>query len=60
MEDGKIVKHVAGWNPQGKRKQGRPINTQKDEIRESMKRRELKDEECLDGDLWRRKIMSLG
>jgi hypothetical protein len=29
-------------------------------IRESMKRRELKDEECMDRDLWRRKIMSLG
>jgi hypothetical protein len=25
-----------------------------------MKRRELKDEECMDRDLWRRKIMSLG
>jgi hypothetical protein len=39
MEDGKIVKHVAEWKPQGKRKQGRPINTRKDGIRESMKRR---------------------
>jgi hypothetical protein len=25
-----------------------------------MKRRELKDEECMDRDLWRREIMSLG
>jgi hypothetical protein len=40
MEDGKIVKQVTEWNPQGKRKRGRPINTWKDEIRESMKRRE--------------------
>jgi hypothetical protein len=60
MEDGKIVKQVAEWKPQGKRKRGRPFNTWKDGIRESMKRRELKDEECMDRDLWRRKIMSLG
>jgi hypothetical protein len=60
MEDGKIVRRVAEWKPQGKRKRGRPINTWTDGIRESMKRRELKDEECRDRDLWRRKIMSLG
>jgi hypothetical protein len=60
MESGKIVKQVAEWKPQGKRKRGRPINPWKDGIRESMKRRELKDEECMDRDLWRRKIMSLG
>jgi hypothetical protein len=60
MEDGKIVKQVAEWKPQGKRKRGRPINTWKDGIWESTKRRELKDEECMDRDLWRRKIMSLG
>jgi hypothetical protein len=60
MEDGKIVKQVAEWKPQGKRKRGRPINTWKDGIRESMKRRELKDEECMDRDLWRRKVISLG
>jgi hypothetical protein len=59
MEDGKMVKHVAERKPQGKRKRGRPINTWKSGIRESMKRRELKDEECMDRDLWRRKIMSL-
>jgi hypothetical protein len=60
MEDGKIVKQVAEWKSQGKRKRGRPVNTWKDGIRESMKRRELKNEECMDRDLWRRKIMSLG
>jgi hypothetical protein len=27
---------------------------------ESMKRRKLKDEEFIDRDIWRRKIMSLG
>jgi hypothetical protein len=60
MEDGETVKQVAEWKPQGKRKRGRPVNTGKDGIRESMKRRELKDEECMDRDLWRRKIMCLG
>jgi hypothetical protein len=44
MEDGETVKQVAEWKPQGKRKRGRPINTGKDGIRESMKRRELKEE----------------
>jgi hypothetical protein len=53
-------KSNAECKPQGKRKRGRPINTWKAGIRESMKRRELKDEECMDRDLWRRKIMSLG
>jgi hypothetical protein len=60
MEGGKIVKQVAEWKPQGKRKRGRPVNTWKDGIGESMKRRELKDEECMNRDLRRRKIMSLG
>jgi hypothetical protein len=60
MEDGKTVKQVAEWKPQGERKRGRPINTWKDGIRESMKIRELKDEECMDRDIWRRKITSLG
>jgi hypothetical protein len=60
MEDGKTVKQVAEWKLQGKRKRGRPVNTWTDGIRESVKRRELKDEECMDRDLWRRKIMSLG
>jgi hypothetical protein len=60
MEDGKIVNQVAEWKPQGKRKRGRPVNTWKDGIRESMKRREIKDEEFMNRDLWRRKIMSLG
>jgi hypothetical protein len=56
MEGGKIVKQVAECKPQRKRKRGRPVNTWKDGIRESMKRRELKGEECMDRDLWRRKI----
>jgi hypothetical protein len=60
MEDGTIVKQVTELKPQGKRKRGRPINTWKDGIRESTKRRELKNQEYMDRDLWRRKIMSLG
>jgi hypothetical protein len=58
-EEGKIVKHFAEWNPQGKRKRGRPIDTLKDGIRDSMKRREFKNEGYMDRDLWRIKIMSL-
>jgi hypothetical protein len=34
--------------------------TWKDGIRDSMQRRNLKDEECFDRELWRKKIVSLG
>jgi hypothetical protein len=60
MEDCKSARQVAEWNPQGKRWRGRPVNTWKDGIRESMQRRNLKDEECFDRELSRKKIMSLG
>jgi hypothetical protein len=45
MEDCKIARKIAEWNPQGKRRHGRPVNTWKDGI---MQRRNLKDEECFD------------
>jgi hypothetical protein len=60
MEDSKIARQVSEWNPQGKRRRGRPFNTWKDGIRDGMQRRNLKDEECFDRELWRKKIMSLG
>jgi hypothetical protein len=41
----------------GKWRCGRPVNTRKDEIRDSMQRRNLKDEECFDRELWRKKIV---
>jgi hypothetical protein len=40
MEDGKIVKKFSELKPQGKRKRGRPVNTWKDRIRESMRAKE--------------------
>jgi hypothetical protein len=60
MDDCRTARQVAHWNPQGKRRRGRPVNTWKDAIRESMQRRNLKDEECFDREIWRTKIMSLG
>jgi hypothetical protein len=57
-EDCKIARQVAGWNPHGKRRHDRPVNTWKNGTRDSMQRRNLKDEECLDCELWRKKIMS--
>jgi hypothetical protein len=60
MEDCKIARQVAEWNPRGKRRRDRPVNTWKDVIRDSMQRRNLKDKECFDRELWRKKIMSLG
>jgi hypothetical protein len=60
MDDHRTARQVAHWNPQGKRRRGRPVNTWKDGIRESMQRRNLKDEECFDREIGRTKIMSLG
>jgi hypothetical protein len=60
MEDCRIVGQVAEWNPQRKRRHGIPVNTWKDGIRDSMQRRNLKDEECFDREFWRKKIMSFG
>jgi hypothetical protein len=37
MEDCKIARQVAEWNPQGKRRHNRPVNTW-DGIRDSMQR----------------------
>jgi hypothetical protein len=59
MEDCKIAKQVAEWNPQGRRRRGRPVNTWKDGVRKSMQRRNLRDEECFDREFWGKKIMSL-
>jgi hypothetical protein len=52
MEDCGIARQVAEWNPQG-----RPVNTWKDGIRGNMQRTNLKDGECFDRELWRKKIM---
>jgi hypothetical protein len=60
MDDCRTARQVADWNPQGKRRRGRAVNTWNDEIRDSMQRGNLKDEECFDRETWRTKIMSLG
>jgi hypothetical protein len=46
--------------PTGKRRLGRPVNTWKDGIRDCMQRKNLKDEEYFDRELWRENLMSLG
>jgi hypothetical protein len=48
MEDCRINRQVAEWNPQGKRRHSRPVNVWTAWIRDSMQRRNLKDEECFD------------
>jgi hypothetical protein len=55
MDDCKIARQVAEWNPQGKRRRGRPVNTLKNGFRDSMKKRNVKVEECFDLELWRKK-----
>jgi hypothetical protein len=60
MDDCRTARQVAHWNPQGKRRRGRPVNTWKDGIRDSMQRGNLKDEECFDREIWKTKNMSLG
>jgi hypothetical protein len=55
MEDCRIVGQVAEWNPRG-----RPVSTWKDGIRDNMQRGNLKDEECFDRELWRKKNHPFG
>jgi hypothetical protein len=59
MEYYRIARQVAGWNPQGKRRRDRPVHTWKVGLRNSMQRRNLKDKECFDRELWRKIILSL-
>jgi hypothetical protein len=56
MEDCRIVRQVAEWNPQEKRRRGRPVDTGKGGIRDSMQRRKGKDEECFDLEVWKKKL----
>lgn len=42
MEDFKIARRVAEWNPQEDRSPGRPVNIWKDGIRDSRQRRNIK------------------
>jgi hypothetical protein len=51
MEEGRIARQIAEWNPQGKRRHSRQVNTWKDVIRDSIQRRNLKDEEYFDQEL---------
>jgi hypothetical protein len=44
MEDYRIAKRVAVWNPQGKRRRGRPVITLKNGNRNSTQSRNPKDE----------------
>jgi hypothetical protein len=45
MEDCRIARQIAEWNPQGKMRRGRPVSTWKDGIRNNTQRRNPKDEE---------------
>jgi hypothetical protein len=60
MEVCRTARQVAEWNPQGERRRGRPVNTWNNGIRDSMQRGNLKDGECFDRELWRKKIVFLG
>jgi hypothetical protein len=55
MEHWITARQVAESNSQGKRSRGRKVNTRKGGIKDSMQRRNLKDEEYFDGGLWRKK-----
>jgi hypothetical protein len=54
MKDCRTARQVVEWNPQGKRRRGRPVNTWKGGMRDSMQRRYLGDGECFDRDLWKK------
>jgi hypothetical protein len=57
MEGCVTVRQVAEWNPQGQRRTATPVKTWKDRIRDSMQIRNLKDRECFDRELRRKKIV---
>jgi hypothetical protein len=59
MEDGRIARQIADWNPQGERRRSRPVKTWTDVIRDSTQRRNLKDEECFDQEVKRKKLCLL-
>jgi hypothetical protein len=42
MEDCRIARQVAEWNPQGKRRRGRAVDTWKEGIRDSMQSENLR------------------
>jgi hypothetical protein len=46
--------------PTGERRRGRPVNTWKDGIMDSMQSRILKDEEYFDQELWKERVIFLG
>jgi hypothetical protein len=55
MKDCRIARLVAGYILQGKRRRGSRIGTWKDGIRNGMQRRNLKNEEYFDRELWMKK-----
>jgi hypothetical protein len=55
MVDCRTARQVAEWNPQGKRRSGGPVITWNDRIRVSTQRRNFKDEEYFDRELWHKK-----
>jgi hypothetical protein len=58
MEDYRIAGQIAEWNLQGKMRCGRRVNTWNVGIGDSIQRRNLKDEEYFDRELWMKNIMS--
>jgi hypothetical protein len=59
MEDCRIARQVAEWNPWEKRRHSRSVRTWKDRIRDIVQRKSLKDEECFDRELWRKNMLCL-
>jgi hypothetical protein len=59
MEDCRIAKRVAERYPQVKRRGSRPVNMWKVGIRNSMHRRNIKNEDYFDKELWKKKKMCL-
>jgi hypothetical protein len=58
MEECRIARHVAEWNPQGKSKHGRSVSTWKNGIRDTVQRRNIKGE-YFDRELWEKKKLYL-
>ena len=56
MGEDRISKMILEWNAKGRRRRGKPLEKWVDEIRRSMNKLELTEEDRQDRNLWKNKI----